>query len=156
MATYALQTDFEEYVEGWTTTDAPALERLLQRAELDIDRAAGNWVYETNGLKFGHPLTTNEKHLLAYQVAALKRATCAQAEYRHIMGEDWMRRAQHKSERGPDFGADGKLPRIGPKAAQELSDAGLVMLGGRATSGSVASSRRRYDSFLRATRHDGT
>jgi hypothetical protein len=38
MATYATQADFELYVEGWVTTDAAALERLLLRAERDVDR----------------------------------------------------------------------------------------------------------------------
>jgi hypothetical protein len=38
MATYTTQTAFESYVEGFTLSDAATLERLLQRAEKDVDR----------------------------------------------------------------------------------------------------------------------
>lgn len=160
-ATYALQTDFEQFVEGWVTDDPDALKRLLERAERDIDQAAGYWLAETNGLKFGSPLSTNEKHLEAWQVAALTRATCAQAEYRFTMGEDFFVRAQHATERGPDFQVSGKLPWLAPKAKRELDDAGLVISTARALPGRVglirgSFGRARYDSFFSATRHDGT
>ena len=121
--TYCTQEDFEAYVEGWVTTDPDALKRLLQRAERDIDNAVGNWPRdETTGHKFD-PAT-----LLGYQVDALSRATCAQAEYRNSMGDEFFVRAQHAAEQGPDFSTTGRLPYVGPKVWMELEGTGLLRL----------------------------
>lgn len=38
MSTYAAQADVEAYIEGWVTDDPIALERLIQRAEREVDR----------------------------------------------------------------------------------------------------------------------
>ena len=117
MATYATQADFEAYSEGWTTTDPPALERILQRAERDVDRVVG---YQgerpaAQALKFvPGTLTTRERD-------ALRDATCAQAEYRVKMGESFFRQGQHRSVSGPQFSTQGQLPRIGPKVWEELA-----------------------------------
>jgi len=123
MPTYAQRTDVEGYIEGWVTTDADALDRLIERAERDIDNAVGNWPRDDTT---GHKL--DPATLLPYQVDALTRATCAQVEYRFQMGEDFFVRAQHASERGPDFQTDGRLPYIGPKVWAELEGTGLLRL----------------------------
>jgi hypothetical protein len=81
---YAQQLDFEAYVEGWVTDDEAALDRYLERASRDVDRMVGAWlVDEDSGLKFGNIVADeNPKDLSAHQLAALRRATCAQALYR--------------------------------------------------------------------------
>lgn len=122
---YATPEDFERYVEGWKTEDKAALERTLHRASKDVDRQVGfGWSTESNGLKFGEP-EDNPKKLPDRQLEALRDATCAQAEYRIEKGEDWFVHGQYKSTSGPDFGTQGKLPRFGPKAREELQNSGL-------------------------------
>lgn len=130
MPTYTDAAAFEAYVEGWVTDNPQALDRLLERAERDVDRMLGAWwPDETTGLK----ITVAD--LQTWQAAALSRAVCAQAEYRFKMGEDYFVRGQHQEVIGPDFQAKGKLPRFSPKAMEELQGAGLVRLQGRATPG---------------------
>lgn len=128
MATYATQADFEAYVEGWTTSDPAALERLLERAERDVDSAVGRWDRQDNGLKFGTPATDNEQGLTDLQKDALARATCAQAEYRLAMGEAFFVEAQPENVSGPDYSQTGALPRIGPKVYDELEGTDLMRL----------------------------
>lgn len=248
MATYTTQTDFQNYAEGWTTVDPDALERLLKRAERDIDRiliATSNqtnaiWglaITNATGGTFGLGLTwlsvpyttqpipynaqgqdvlnylgamkdqygnslplgvwqqpevkyysqpwafgplpnipvvfeaansmgsqdipdftvtnnlvgtntaisvtdivrgglrINPYLLSAKEALALNRATCAQAEYRDAMGEDFFVKAQYKSIEGPKFQTTGRLPLIGPKVMIELSGTDLVQRGGRARPG---------------------
>lgn len=152
---YAQRADIEAYVEGWVTDDPDALARLIQRAEQDIDNTVGAIIVELNGRKFGAPAGANEKSLRAEQVAALTRATCAQVEYRFTMGEDFFRRGQYPEQQGPDFRVKGTVPKLAPKAYDELASAGLFRLMGRARAG-VVRQREQYDRFLNATRHDGT
>jgi len=52
MAEYAVEADFEDYIEGWVTDDSAALERYLVRASRDIDRLVGGWPYLASGYKF--------------------------------------------------------------------------------------------------------
>jgi hypothetical protein len=76
-----------------------------------------------------------------FQINCLRRATCAQAEYRDQMGEDFFIRAQYASVTGPEFQTTGQLPLIGPKARRELNGSGLIQYQARAvvgTSGSMA------------------
>jgi hypothetical protein len=70
-----------------------------------------------------------------FQVYALNRACCAQAEYRDQMGEDFYIRAQYASVTGPEFTTTGHLPRIGPKVKRELNGSGLIQYGARAAVG---------------------
>lgn len=125
---YTTRSDFEAYVEGWVTEDTDALDRLLERAERDVDGILGDWPTLNSGLKFD-PAETDEDadgYLDAPSKAALSRAVCAQAEYRFHMGEDFMVKAQHQFVAGPDFQQRGQLPHIGPKVLRELSGFGLV------------------------------
>lgn len=66
------------------------------------------------------------------QVAQLRNATCAQAEYRDRMGEDFYIKAQWDSVTGPEFRTTGRLPLIGPKAQRELQGSGLIQYSARA------------------------
>lgn len=78
------------------------------------------------------------------QVTALRRATCAQAEYRDQMGEDFFIKAQWQSVSGPEFTTQGKLPFLGPKVFRELNGSGLIEYGARAVVGTRGSSAYAY------------
>lgn len=123
--TYATTTDYVNYVEGWTTDDVGALGRLIERAEEDIDDFISG-SYGTSGRKL---VLVN---LSATQIKYLSRATCAQAEYRWQMGEDFFAQSQFDSVSGPDFNTTGKRPRLGPKARRELIRGRLMASVGRA------------------------
>lgn len=126
MATYATQADFEAYVEGWTTEDAAALERLLQRAERDVDRLlSGVRGTGVGGLKL------IPADLETWQAEALARAVCAQGEYAITMGDEFLVRDQYDEAQGPQFRQKGKLSRIGPKVWIELDGVGLLAGSGR-------------------------
>lgn len=140
MATYATQADYEAYVEGWVTTDPAALERLLKRAERDIDYLLGPGTPLASGLRLD-PAT-----LQAYERVALMRATCAQAEWRHTVTEPVLAGSPPKPElkaiKGPDFTKEYAVSasrppapaRFGPKVRQELAAIShLRNLSGRAT-----------------------
>lgn len=92
MSTYASRTDVENYIEGWVTDDPLALERLIVRAENDIDRiifplnvnlpptqvialsaAGGDFVVEWNGV------TPQDTPSESYSVAASQLETDLQA-----------------------------------------------------------------------------
>jgi hypothetical protein len=122
MATYATQTDFEDYSDGWVTTDPAGLEKVLQAAERDIGRVLG---YQ-GLLADDQVLKLVPAELTARQRDALARATCAQAEYRIEKGPAFFRQAQYASVSGPQFSTQGRLPRIGPKVPEELAGSGLT------------------------------
>lgn len=124
MAAYATRAQFEAYVEGWATDDTAALDRLLRRASEDIDEYLGDYVLEEEGDYAGLKLDPTE--LTYAEARALERATCAQAEYRFEMGEEFFVRPQFRSTSGPEFSTDGKPPIVAPKARRELAGSGLV------------------------------
>jgi hypothetical protein len=128
---YAEQADFESYVVGWTTTtDVASLNKVIQLAERDIDFYCGPWSIESNGRKFGSPNAssgaTNPKALTDNQKRQLKNATCAQAYFRILNGEEWMMQTQPQSVSGPDFSSQGARAKFSPQAKLELADSGLV------------------------------
>lgn len=116
MATYATVSDLRAYAD-LTGGDDADLERVLIRAERDVDRVAGNQGARPDSqlLKFA------PAGMGARQADALRRATCAQAEYRITVGEPFMVKGQHQSVSGPQFSTSGKLPRVGPKVMDELA-----------------------------------
>lgn len=79
-----------------------------------------------------------------YQASALKRAACAQAEYRDAMGEDFFIRAQYASVHGPEFQTTGWLPIIGPKVKRELNGSGLIQYSARAVVGTSSQEASVY------------
>lgn len=137
---YTSRAAFEAYVEGWVTDDPVALDRLLMRAERDVDALLGAWQpREDTGLK----LAPDE--LLPWEADALSRTVCAQAEHRFVTTEGALRgetqTAALRRIKGPDFEkeyatsvAAPKAPaRYGPKVRQEITPiAHLRMLGARA------------------------
>lgn len=138
---YATVADLTAYSLADLPDGVPYLEKILAIAERDVDRAAGYWgVSEGTGLKFDPILMDASKK------GALMRATCAQAEYRLQMGEEFFIEAQPVSTSGDDTNFGGRLPRFGPKAYEELVEARLVR-----KTGKVAKNRneRSYpDNFL--------
>jgi len=120
---YATVADVESYIEGWTTTDSAALDRLLDRASRDIDNLLGDYGDRepTTDLKL------DPSALTVHQAYALRRATCAQAEYRFTMGEGFFVEDQYSFTAGPDFQRRGSLARIGPKVLPELADSGFKL-----------------------------
>lgn len=132
---YATRADLNAYIPGGVIalgvadTDI-AVNTYLEAASRDIDRYAGvDWSVEPNGLRFGK-LSENPKGLEPSQLAALKFACCAQAEYRIVKGPDWFINDQFEQISGPDFSTRGKQGRFGPKMREELQQSGLRQLGG--------------------------
>ena len=127
MATYATQADFEAYVEGWDTTDPAALERLLGRAERDVDGLLGyHPIIPATGRKLD-PATLKD-----WEREALARAVCAQAEHRHLVTEPALAGASPepglKRVKGPDFEKEyavsvaKEAPYYGRKVRRELAE----------------------------------
>jgi hypothetical protein len=115
MPVYCTQQDVEDYIESWVTVDPAKLERELDRAELDIDRL----MYRPPQLYNGRRLDVSQ--LADDELDALKRAVCAQFEYRQLMGYEFFAKAQWQTVSGPDFNTTGRQPYIGPKVWRELS-----------------------------------
>ena len=116
---YATVADLELYL-GRDLDDGEAT-RVLLAAERDIDSILGPWdVDAITGLKWS-PMTELE----LFEAAALRDATCAQAEYRIAMGPDFFVRAGPKRVEGPDFTEewDQAQPDIGPRVWIELARA---------------------------------
>ena len=125
---YATLADLRAYsADANAIVDDDVLTRELEQAERDIDTVLGSRGARDaeTGLKVDPAAELAAGTLAQWQVDALNRATCAQAEYRLVMGPDFFIRAQHNRVRGPDFTTEGQLPYIGPKAMLELDGAGL-------------------------------
>ena len=118
--TYAVREDFEEYVEGWSTTDPDGLDRLLYRAQMDVNDLLTGPADVNTGLR------VNPARLSIYQAQQLADAVCAQAEYRNAMGEEFFRRNEPQSIQGPDFSRQGRSGRYGGKVYRHLRQAGLL------------------------------
>jgi hypothetical protein len=125
---YAAISDVRDYTAQALDVSDDDLQDILERAERDVDGELIEPVPwgrdETTGLKY------DPTSLETWRAAALNRAVCAQTEYRLAMGEDFFVRAQHATERGPDFAVSGQLPYIGPKVFRELAGASLVATAG--------------------------
>ena len=120
MPTYAQKQDCLDYTAGLTVDNDADFDKLIERAEDDIDSLLGD-----------HPLDEATGRKLIFgdltfgKARAVTRAVCAQVEYRIEMGEAFFVRGQVDESSGPDFSRKGKLPYIGPKVARELGGAGL-------------------------------
>jgi hypothetical protein len=126
--TYATEQDLEEYLldaEGIDVPEGEAAERLLARAEADVDLVLGPIARNaTTGRKID-PAT-----LTTIQRAALSRATCAAAEWRLAMDEDDLV-VQEDGIRAVAGITFAPMPRPpGPKVLEELADYGLVKRSG--------------------------
>lgn len=131
---YLTRAEAEEILDAELVGDEDSVARLLKRATRDIDNAVGRWALEADGTKFGD-LTAdlNPKGLSTTQSVRLKWAVANQAEFRQSMGEDFFIEDQRETVEGPDFTESGRLPRVGPKAREELIQSGLLRMTGRMT-----------------------
>ena len=119
--TYADSADLTAYIAGLTFDDESVAEVILANAETDIDSILGG-----DPVPDGSERKLDPDDLSWDEARALKRATCAQFEYRLEMGEAFFVRPQFDSVSGPDFSTSGQAPYIGPKAMRELSGSGLM------------------------------
>lgn len=129
MSTYATVEDFKEYTDipAEMLPDDDTIQKVLNRAELDVDRYIAGTVDETSGLR------VDPESLPVWQLQYLVNATCAQAEYRLIVGEDFFIQGSNDEViQGPDFTISGTRRRFGIKAAQELRASGLLLMSTRA------------------------
>lgn len=143
MPTYATAADVRSYTEvaALDALDDAAINRLIEKAEGDIDIAVGAVPKNADtGLKFD-PTT-----LASGDATSLRLAACAQVEYRHVMGAEFFIRAQHESVNGPEFATNGKLPYIGPEVWKELERGGILHL---TTSWHTTGGSPPWDSFAR-------
>src|SRR5262245_2307703 len=122
-AAYATRAQFEAYVEGWTTEDSAALDRLLSRATDDIDAFLGDYSLIETGTWAGRKL--DPATLTFAENRSLYRATCAQAQYRFEQGEEFFTRPAFNQVTGPEFTTSGMPGHVGPLAMRELSGTGL-------------------------------
>lgn len=129
---YATITDVHDYTSlADDLTDAD-LQTRLDRATTQID---GLLVPRTESPDPTTGLVLTPALLTDLERAVLTAATCAQTEYRILMGERFFVKAQRQSEKGPDFEVKGSLPRIGPKVWDELRRAPTLGSGGGLTYG---------------------
>lgn len=105
---------------------AAELDALIERAERDIDRLLGPYPIDPlTGLKLD-PLEVTPA-----QAGALARATCAAAEYRVAVGEDaWIEARDGLTAVGGLSFDLRPLPRVAPKALEELSGHALLLRSG--------------------------
>jgi hypothetical protein len=129
---YATAEDFRDYVRDVPadTLAVPhdeAIERLLERAERDVDRiAAGPLPPLETGRKF------DLDDLTEAQADALKRATCAAAEWRLAMGEAELIAADDGVAQvgGLITLTTRPVERVAPKLREELAGSGLFLYSG--------------------------
>lgn len=101
---YTDRAAFEDYVEGWVTEDPAALDRLLERAERDVDALFPLLPIITIGTYAGRRFDPTV--LATYEQEALSNCVCAQAEFRFTRGEELLAGGTPrvlKRVKGPDF-----------------------------------------------------
>jgi hypothetical protein len=130
---YATTEDFKTYAPRFNTLSDEDIAALLEAAERDLDNAVGpHRIDEATGRKFV-PDT-----LSITDTRSLRDATCAQAEYRQVMGADFFVRGQFEEVQGPDYRTKGKLPRYAPAMWAHLRGTSMLRLttswGGRGDS----------------------
>lgn len=120
MSAYATESEYEDYAG----TDAPSdVERLLEKASDDVDTVLGTYRVLEDGDFAGRKI---DPETLDYPASrALKRATCAQAQYRLEMGEAFFIQPSIASS-GPEFSLEQPASHIGPLTWRELAGSGLL------------------------------
>jgi len=122
---YANAADCTDYIDGLVIDDPASFDRLIARAERDVDGLLGAYPRDaTTGLKW------DPTRLYAWQADALARAVAAQVEYLLALdvvgaGASAIIGRQATAVKGPDFEvtyADGgsTVARYGPKVGAEL------------------------------------
>lgn len=151
MPTYATATDLRDWT-GQTEAELPTAdaERVLTLAERDIDALSplDRALDTTTGRRFiPADLSTRDQLVLS-------RITCAQAEYRLVMGNEFFTRGQYQEVNGPDFTTKGRLPRVAPSVWQELAGSDLIRFGTTTGTGGYLRDRTEPDSRPRHWRDE--
>lgn len=124
---YASRSDLNAYLEDGLPEgyDDDYLDKVLGLASEDIDRYCNAITYRPgSNLKFAvtsDPFEWDEIHTGAR--AAIVEATCAQAEYRLAKGDQFFVEVQRAE--GEFANTQVTQPRVGPKAVEALSKAGI-------------------------------
>lgn len=134
--------DLEDGIQGIVVDDATAMDKLIVQCEWEIDSVLGTWVRNPEtGRKInpkivvpfapispfpGELFAPFQRGVTIYQLHALRRAVVAQVEYHLVMGEDFFRKPQYESVKGPQFSRTGLADRVSPKARQHLAGMGLI------------------------------
>lgn len=146
MGIYCTQADLTDYIEGLVIDNPAALEREIARAERDLDNLVfAVWPKATDPAdRKIDPATLDD-----VETDDLKRAACAQVEYRLEMGPEHFVRAQRERVARRGVTLEGRLPAIGPKVWDELAGSTLnwqsTRTGGRGTVDPAAAGWRPYD-----------
>lgn len=122
MGIYCTPTDLRDYgvLEGGSDDD---LETIIARAEMDLDqRAFTTWPRDPDPTK----RKFDPAGLDDVERDEVKRACCAQAEYRIEMGQEHFVRAQRYRVSRRGSSTEGKLPIIGPQVWAELRNSTLL------------------------------
>lgn len=134
MGVYATADEFKAYAEdilrpGELPADDAGIERLIARAERDVDNAVGGPPHPDTDRRVD-PATISPA-----QQAALSRATCAAAVFRISQRERVLVGADDgiQTMAGLTFRPASWLPRQSPVMLQELSGYGLLQHSGSAT-----------------------
>jgi hypothetical protein len=127
MPTYVTVQQFRDFLlpRELTETDEE-LEPILELAEDDVDDAVGKFYPDiTTGRKFDVTLMTQ----VPWQLTALRKAVCAQVEYRMLMGETFFIQGEQREVVGRRVEVH-KPTRLGPKAQTWLTRGKLYRLSG--------------------------
>lgn len=118
--------------------------QVLPLLSIDTTNLVGTTPRVTVQQLVGGGLKVDPNQLDGSDAMALKRATCAQAEYRDQMGSAFFVTPQYKTVSGPEFNVTGRRPRVGPRVMDELADTDLIQRGARAT---ITTNARRQFAF---------
>lgn len=142
------QPEQKYYSQPWAYGPLPGVPVVVEAVNFFGSQPIPVMTADTTGLTGATPTVTvseivrgglklNPYLLDGRDTQVLSNATCAQAEYRVEMGEQFFRRAQWASVSGPEFRTTGKLPLIGPKVKAEFSGSDLIQRGARARPGPI-------------------
>lgn len=106
--------------------------QVLPLVSIDTTMLEGDEPSITVAQMVGGGLKVDPYQLSMSDMMALRRATCAQAEYRDQMGPAFFVMPQFKVVSGPEFNTQGRRPRIGPRVMDELASTDLIQRGARA------------------------
>jgi hypothetical protein len=129
MPIYATADDLTAYLKRSTAmppVDDDDANALLEEAEREVDRYAGvGWPWLSTGRRFDPP------SLPVYAREALKRATCAAAEW--LLMVEPGERAGDTDYLPDSLRVERRAGRVAPRLVEELAGSGLVLYSGTVT-----------------------
>lgn len=118
--------------------------QALALVSVDTTMLTGTGIVATVAQLVGGGLKVDPHQLAPSDEMALKRAVCAQAEYRDQLGDAFFVVPQFKTVSGPEFNVTGRRPRIGPRVMDELASTDLIQRGARAAISTQATRQFAY------------